>query len=94
MARSVDYDHIAKTYDRRYQENDYSGVEAALIAFIGEDFNQRVLEVSGGHGPWLRLFGGRGVRVTGLDASAQMPVRSGTCRPARRRGGIGARTPR
>ena len=36
MARRVDYDRIARTYDRRYQQNDYSGVEAALIAFVGE----------------------------------------------------------
>src|SRR5438128_2808085 len=72
MARSVDYDLIAKTYDRRYQENDYSGVEAALIAFVGEQFDQRVLEVGCGTGHWLRCFGGTGIRVTGLDASAQM----------------------
>jgi hypothetical protein len=49
MARSVDYDQIAHTYDRRYQENDYSGVEAALIAFAGEHFDQRVLEVEASH---------------------------------------------
>jgi hypothetical protein len=34
MARSVNYDHIVTAYDRRYQQNDYSGVEAALIAFV------------------------------------------------------------
>ena len=72
MARSVDYDHIAHLYDRRYQENDYSGVEAALIAFVGEYFDQRVLEVGCGTGHWLRSFGGRGIRMTGLDFSAQM----------------------
>ncbi len=70
MARSVDYDHVAKTYDRRYQENNYSGVEAALIAFVGgEHFDQRVLEVGCGTGHWLRSFGGTGIRVAGLDAS-------------------------
>jgi ubiquinone/menaquinone biosynthesis C-methylase UbiE len=68
----VDYDLIANTYDRRYQENDYSGVEAALIAFVGEQFDQRVLEVGCGTGHWLRSFGGGGIRVTGLDASARM----------------------
>ena len=72
MVRSVDYDHIAKTYDRRYQENDYSGVEAALTAFVGEHLDQRVLEVGCGTGYWLRSFGGAGIHVTGLDASAQM----------------------
>jgi ubiquinone/menaquinone biosynthesis C-methylase UbiE len=52
--------------------NDYSGVEAALIAFVGEHFDQRVLEVGCGTGHWLRSFDGTGIRVTGLDASAQM----------------------
>jgi len=72
VTRSVDYDRIATTYDRRYQQNDYSGVEAALIAFVGEHFDQRVLEVGCGTGHWLGLFCGRGIRVTGLDASAQV----------------------
>ena len=72
MTRSVDYDHIAAAYDQRYQVNDYSGVEAALIAFVGEPVGQRVLEVGCGTGHWLQSLGDRGVRVTGLDASAQM----------------------
>jgi ubiquinone/menaquinone biosynthesis C-methylase UbiE len=72
MTRRVDYDHIARTYDQRYELNDYSGVEAALVAFVGDRFDQRVLEVGCGTGHWLRSIGGRGIRVTGLDASAQM----------------------
>jgi ubiquinone/menaquinone biosynthesis C-methylase UbiE len=72
MARSVDYDHIATTYDRRYQVNEYPGVEAALIAFVGERCDQRVLEVGCGTGHWLQFVDGSGIRVTGLDASAQM----------------------
>jgi len=72
MARRVDYDQIATHYDRRYQENDYSGVEVALIAFVGEHFDQRVLEVGCGTGHWLRSFGASGIRVAGLDAPAQM----------------------
>jgi catechol 2,3-dioxygenase-like lactoylglutathione lyase family enzyme len=40
MARSVNYDDIATTYDRRYQQNDYSGVEAALNGFVGEHVDQ------------------------------------------------------
>jgi len=82
MARSVDYDQIAKTYDRRYQVNDYSGVEAALIAFIGKQFSLRVLEVGCGIGHWLRLVSGSGIRVTGLDASARMLTYAKTRAPA------------
>jgi ubiquinone/menaquinone biosynthesis C-methylase UbiE len=72
MARRVDYDLIASTYDRRYQENDYSGVEAALTAFVGEPGDARVLEVGCGTGHWLRFVGDTGIRVTGLDASERM----------------------
>ncbi len=72
MARTVDYDHIAKTYDRRYQENDYSGVEAALMAFVGERADQHILEVGCGTGHWLRLLDGAGVPVAGVDTSARM----------------------
>jgi len=82
MARSVDYDKIAKTYDRRYRENDYSGVEAALIAFVGEPLDQRVLEVGCGTGHWLRFVGGSGIPVTGLDASAQMLAHARTQAPS------------
>ena len=78
VTRRVDYDQIATTYDRRYQQNDYSGVEAALIAFVGERFDQRVLEVGCGTGHWLRLLCGSGTRVTALDASAQMLARAKT----------------
>jgi ubiquinone/menaquinone biosynthesis C-methylase UbiE len=81
MTRRVDYDHIASTYDRRYHENDYSGVEAALVAFIGEFCGQRVLEVGCGTGHWLQFFVERGIRMTGLDASAQMLAQAKTQAP-------------
>ena len=42
------------------------------MAFVGEQLDQRVLEVGCGTGHWLRSIGDRGIRVTGLDASAQM----------------------
>ena len=72
MTRSVDYNRIAETFDRRYEENDYSGVEAALMAFAGEQVDQRVLEVGCGTGHWLRSCHDRGTRVAGLDVSARM----------------------
>ncbi len=72
MDRSVDYDRIAGEYDLRYLRSDYSGVETTLTAFVGQRVDQRVLEVGCGTGHWLRALSGRGIRPTGLDASAQM----------------------
>ena len=81
VTRHVDYDQIATTYDRRYHYTDYSGVEAALIAFVGGRFDQRVLEVGCGTGHWLRLLSGSGTRVMGLDVSGQMLAYAGTQAP-------------
>jgi ubiquinone/menaquinone biosynthesis C-methylase UbiE len=72
MAFHVNYDSIAATYDRRYLENDYSGVERALMAFVGPNVTGRVLEVGCGTGHWLRLLGDSGIRVAGVDASGNM----------------------
>ena len=72
MLPRVDYDTIASTYDRRYLDNDYSGVENALIAFVAQHPATRVLEVGCGAGHWLRFLAGRGSGVAGLDASIRM----------------------
>ena len=72
MHPRVDYDRIAGTYDRRYLDNDYSGVENALLAFVGQRLDGRVLEVGCGTGHWLRFLGGRDISVAGLDASTRM----------------------
>jgi len=69
---SVNYDSIAANYDRRYAINDYSGVEEALLAFVGPGVAGRVLEVGCGTGHWLRLLAERGIRVAGVDASSNM----------------------
>jgi ubiquinone/menaquinone biosynthesis C-methylase UbiE len=72
MPPSVDYDTIADTYDRRYLENDFSGVETALTAFVESNAYARVLEVGCGTGHWLRVLRDRGISAAGLDASARM----------------------
>jgi ubiquinone/menaquinone biosynthesis C-methylase UbiE len=69
---TVNYDAIAKEYDRRYEINDYSGIEEALIAFVGLQPTGRVLEVGCGTGHWLRVLSERGVSVGGIDASSNM----------------------
>jgi len=70
--RSVDYDEVAPTYDRRYAQNEYAGVERALLRFVGADPALRVLEVGCGTGHWTALLAERGLHVTGLDASRGM----------------------
>jgi SAM-dependent methyltransferase len=72
MAFHVNYDSIAATYDRRYLDNDYSGVERALMAFVGPKLTGRALEVGCGTGHWLRLLVESGLRVAGVDASGNM----------------------
>ena len=67
-----DYDSIATNYDRRYLENDYSGVAKALMVFLGPDLGGRVLEVGCGTGHWLGLLDEAGIRAAGLDASRNM----------------------
>ena len=68
---NLDYDSIAAHYDRRYLENDYSGVENALMVFLGPDLTGRVLEVGCGTGHWLGLLDS-GIRAAGVDASGNM----------------------
>jgi ubiquinone/menaquinone biosynthesis C-methylase UbiE len=69
---NLNYDSVAKDYDRRYLINDYSGVEEALMAFVGGDLTGRVLEVGCGTGHWLRLLTERRIRIAGVDASYNM----------------------
>lgn len=80
MPLRVDYDAIAGVYDRRYQHNDFSGIERAVTSFAGPSLGARVVEVGCGTGRWLRLLRALGIRVVGVDASfgmlrnAQAPV--------------------
>jgi cyclopropane fatty-acyl-phospholipid synthase-like methyltransferase len=71
----VNYDAIASGYDRRYRDNDYSGVERALEEFAGAA-SGRVLEVGCGTGHWVRALIDRGVRAHGVDASTEMLARA------------------
>lgn len=74
MNQRVDYDRVADVYESRYQRNDYTGVEKALVTFVEGPHlrRQRVLDVGCGGGHWLRRLGASGVNVFGLDPSAQM----------------------
>jgi ubiquinone/menaquinone biosynthesis C-methylase UbiE len=52
MLRTVDYDTLADSYDRRYDGPGFPGIERTLRAFLGERPG-RVLEVGCGTGHWL-----------------------------------------
>jgi SAM-dependent methyltransferase len=66
--RHISYDAIAAAYDRRYVNEDYSGIERALLEFIGTA-SQQVLEVGCGTGHWLQLLNSRNLVATGIDLS-------------------------
>jgi ubiquinone/menaquinone biosynthesis C-methylase UbiE len=70
--RSVDYSTIASVYDRRYQENDYSGIERTLLQFVSGAQSGTILEAGCGTGFWLAQLARQGYRVTGLDKSLAM----------------------
>jgi ubiquinone/menaquinone biosynthesis C-methylase UbiE len=72
----VDYDPIARTYDKRYERNQYAEVEQALLQFVGNQRGLRILEVGCGTGHWLEKLHAYGHDITGLDFSAQMLTRA------------------
>lgn len=76
MTQHVDYDAIAGDYDRRYERNDYAGVEQALREFVG-DHDARVLDVGCGTGHWLARLADLGfTNLTGIDQSLHMLARA------------------
>lgn len=75
MNNRVDYDRIAARYETRYERNDYSGIEAAVLAFVRRDAapaSSRALEVGCGTGHWLRVLKSAGYEAAGIDPSDQM----------------------
>jgi ubiquinone/menaquinone biosynthesis C-methylase UbiE len=73
--RHTNYDEVARTYDRRYIDEDYSGIERALIEFIGH-IGRNVLEVGCGTGHWLRYLNERHITARGIDPSDGMLSRA------------------
>jgi SAM-dependent methyltransferase len=70
--RRADYEQIAHTYDKRYERNQYAGVEQALRQFIGNQPGLHILEVGCGTGHWLEALQEPGRYLAGLDTSAGM----------------------
>jgi ubiquinone/menaquinone biosynthesis C-methylase UbiE len=73
----VDYDSIAARFDRRYAENDYRGVERALLSFAGQP-GAELLEVGCGTGHWLALLHSHGFRPAGVEPAAEMIRHAGS----------------
>lgn len=72
MAKPVDYDLVAPTYDKRYETNRFDEVKAVLQRFIGEPGHADAAEVGCGTGHWLAELRGRVRTAAGLDVSAEM----------------------
>jgi len=79
--RRVNYDQIASTYDRRFEDNGERGTGTALLTLAQDLQVERLLEVGCGTGHWLTLLQPATPHLFGLDLSA------GMLRQARRRHG-------
>src|ERR1700712_686223 len=56
MSANVDYEAVAATYDRRYEQNVYPGTLGVLEAILRDRPGQRALEVGCGTGHWLGVM--------------------------------------
>lgn len=82
MTEPVDYDRIASSYDRRYEQHDYGGVRQAVLEFVGAGSERAVLEVGCGTGRWLGLVEPHADRLAGVDPSRAMLGRARAAVPA------------
>ena len=69
---TVDYDQLARHYERRYESERWLGVERALDEFVGSSPIGGVVEAGCGTGHWLRHLRSRGIWPVGLDRSVEM----------------------
>jgi ubiquinone/menaquinone biosynthesis C-methylase UbiE len=76
VARQTDYSSIAPAFDRRYEVNDYSGVEGALGIFLASETRIDVLDCGCGTGHWLNRLASPNRHLIGLDASAEMLIQA------------------
>jgi ubiquinone/menaquinone biosynthesis C-methylase UbiE len=82
MSRRVDYDAVAPTYERRYENTEYPGTLSALDDITRGRSQLRALDVGCGTGHWLALLAARAAAVAGLDRSAEMLERARARVPA------------
>jgi SAM-dependent methyltransferase len=74
----VDYDVVAPTFDKRYDDQRYDETERAIARFIGTDRRRSVLEVGCGTGHWLHVLRHRAAQIVGVDRSIEMLRRART----------------
>jgi SAM-dependent methyltransferase len=74
----VDYDVVAPTFDKRYDDQRYDEVERAIERFVGTDRRRSVLEVGCGTGHWLRALDHHASLLVGVDRSIEMLRRART----------------
>ena len=74
MPLHVDYDRVDHRFNQRYERQDYAGIEATALAFVGSNGVSHVAEVGCGSGHWLSVLDTAvaGLRLAGLDPSRAM----------------------
>lgn len=72
----VDYNKVAKHYDRRYALHDYPGIRSTISAVVQQADGKRVLEVGCGSGRWIAELSRAGFDVAGVDPSEEMLSRA------------------
>jgi len=74
--KTIDYDQLAPTYDRRFQANGLRGTTIALLALARKLGAERILEVGCGTGRWLFDLRPAADQLYGLDLSIGMLERA------------------
>ena len=70
--KKLDYDRVARSFDRRYQASPQAGIQAALRELVERLQPARVLEAGCGTGHWWAGLRATGRQLHGLDLSAGM----------------------
>ncbi len=68
----TDYNKLASTYNKRYEDNNLDKIEAQLINLITTNNYKTILEAGCGTGRWIKSLNTINTTVFGLDYSIQM----------------------
>lgn len=73
---TVDYDHLASSYNKRFEHDPSSGIVQALQQLVESAGAERILEVGCGTGQFLAQLSSRPMAAVGLDLSSGMLVQA------------------